>query len=352
MTSPSSKRFLVAVLLPLIAAVLLPLLLKRPASDREVVVYCAHDSIFADDILKAFEQQTGIRVTVRYDEEASKSLGLTQLLLAEKAAPRCDVFWNNQTLGTMRLAKAGVLAACPIEWFARISQKYRDADHRWCGFAGRFRVWIVNTERMPKASIESVEKAFAGEQLQRCSIAVPLFGTTLTHYSELAAELGLAELQNWHQSLRDRGIREARGNGAVRDLVAEGACDFGLTDTDDVFAALDAGKPVQMFPCRLPSGHTICIPNTVALIQGCPHPEPAGELIRYLLSEEVELQLAKSAARQIPLGAVDPEQLPVELRPLIAWSESGGDPAKAAEFDQPVLDWLTRFYSGDTEPQR
>lgn len=341
-----NRRLLIAVLLPLLAAVLIPGLFSRSGGGREVVVYCAHDSIFADEILKAFEQRTGIRVVVRYDEEASKSLGLTSLLLAEQASPRCDVFWNNQTLGTIRLAKAGVLQASPPELFARIPAKYRDPDNRWCGFAGRFRVWFVNTNHLPHAAAADIETAFAAENLQHCSIAVPLFGTTLTHYTELAAEIGLADLKTWHQSLRDRGIREARGNGAVRDLVAEGACHFGLTDTDDAFAALDAGKPVQMLPCKLPSGRNICIPNSVAVIRGCPHPNEATELIRYLLSEDVELKLANSAARQIPLGPVDTRKLPPEVQPLVEWVRDSSDPAAAAEFDQPVLDWLTALYSG------
>ena len=344
MQLPAKRRLFPAVLLPLAIAAVFPLIFRRPAAEREVVVYCAHDSIFADAVLKTFQERTGIRVTVRYDEEASKSLGLTQLLLVEKAAPRCDVFWNNQTLGTIRLQQAGLLKRCPPEWFSRIPERYRDPDGCWCGFAGRFRVWIVNTSRM-QADSRAVDQAFAAADLSRCSLAVPLFGTTLTHYTELAAELGLDELKSWHESLRERGIREARGNGAVRDLVAAGACDFGLTDTDDAFAAIDAGKPVSMLPCRLPSGKTICIPNSVGIIRDCPHPEAAEQLVQFLVSEEVELLLANSASRQIPLGEVSAERLPADVRPLVAWvSESGGQ-STAASWDGPVLSWLSRLYT-------
>ena len=179
MQPASKRRLLVAVVLPLAVAALLPVLLRPSTTSPQVVVYCAHDSIFADAVLQAFEQRSGIRVTVRYDEEASKSLGLTQLLLAEKATPRCDVFWNNQTLGTIRLQRAGVLQACPPDWFRRIPEHYRDPAGCWCGFAGRFRVWLVNTSRM-QASVRTVDQAFAADDLSRCSIAVPLFGTTLT----------------------------------------------------------------------------------------------------------------------------------------------------------------------------
>jgi hypothetical protein len=119
MQPASSRRLLLIAVLPLAFAALLPLVFQRSQSKPRVVVYCAHDSIFADAVLRKFQQQTGIEVTVRYDEEASKSLGLTQLLMAEQHAPRCDVFWNNQTLGTIRLQQAGLLKRCPPEWFAQ-----------------------------------------------------------------------------------------------------------------------------------------------------------------------------------------------------------------------------------------
>lgn len=328
----------------LLLAVAAPQLFRTTASDRTLVLYCAHDAIFADQILREFETQTGIHVQVRYDEEASKSLGLTNLLIAEKDKPRCDVFWNNQTLGTIRLKEAGVLAACPEDVFHRIPREFRDPDNCWAGFAARLRVWIVNTT-VTEPIEEAVRQTLNAESLTRVAIAVPLYGTTLTHYCMLADEQGLDGLQAWHESLHRRHIREARGNGAVKDLVAEGVCDLGFTDTDDVFVAMDAGKPVEMLPARLPSGHTICIPNTVAMIHNCPHPDLAQELVRYLLSEPVELALAASTSRQIPLGSVDESRLSPEVLQLRRWATEAVSPSLAARSQKEVLAWLTRLYA-------
>src|SRR4051794_16547797 len=74
-----------------------------------VVVYCSHDAVFAEGILRDFERRTGIAVDVVYDTEATKSLGLVNRLLIERSRPRCDVLWNNELLGTMQLAHEGVL---------------------------------------------------------------------------------------------------------------------------------------------------------------------------------------------------------------------------------------------------
>ena len=344
--SAKLQAVLVSILL-LGGAVLLPVLMRRASPEGKfLVVYCAHDSVFADDIIRKFEQETGLTVDVRYDEEANKSLGLTNLLLAEKAQPRCDVFWNNQTLGTIRLKKEGVLAEINASLLERIPPQFRDPDNQWAGFAARLRVFIVNTDRMKQPTEESIAEVLKSDSLSNAAIAVPLFGTTLSHYTVICDQMGIEGLKSWHRSLHDRGIREARGNGAVKDLVAEGACDFGFTDTDDAFAAIDDGKPVTMLPVRLENGKTICLPNSVAMIRNCPHPKEAETFIHFLLSEDVEIALAKSASRQIPLGPVDITRLPPEIAKLSKWAAEGVSLDGAAEHDQEVLNWLSSEYTG------
>ncbi|MCA8999582.1 MAG: ABC transporter substrate-binding protein, partial [Planctomycetaceae bacterium] len=85
-----------------------------------IVVYCAHDLIFSQSILEQFERETGIKVVIVGDTEATKSLGLTQRLLVERDHPRCDVFWNNQVLGTAQLAEEGILLPYKGSGYSRI----------------------------------------------------------------------------------------------------------------------------------------------------------------------------------------------------------------------------------------
>jgi iron(III) transport system substrate-binding protein len=349
MPSSIANKITLVMAVVLGIAIIVPWMLSRNAPpENTLVLYCAHDSVFADSIIRQFEAKTGITVQVRYDEESNKSLGLTNLLITERAQPRCDVFWNNQTLGTIRLKQEGLLATVDPAVFARIPDRFKDPDNQWGGFAARLRVYLVNTDRM-QATENDIAAALKAGSLSNVAIAVPLFGTTLSHYAVLCDHMGFDELRAWHTSLRARGIREVRGNGAVKDLVAEGACDFGFTDTDDAFAALDAGKPVVMFPVRLETGQTICLPNSVAMIRDCPHPEAALRFIGFLLSEEVELALANSGSRQIPLGSCDNTQLPTEVLELTKWAADGVPLDGAAKHHDEVLKWLTSEYTGRQE---
>lgn len=307
----------------------------------ELVVYCAHDAIFAEEILRGFEKESGIRVAARYDTEATKSLGLVELLVREAGAPRCDVFWNNEVLGTMDLQRRGLLAPYRGAGFARIPTEFKDPDGNWTGFAARLRVVIRKASEAP-ISYEAHPFIFPPNP-ERWAIAKPLYGTTLTHYAALWQTYGRDELISWHRAWRAHGGRELNGNAAVKDAVVQGACDFGFTDTDDFFAAKDANAAVAMEPARA-GGRTICIPNSVAIVRGARHLPAAQRLVDYLLSESTELALAFSASRQIPLGSLADDMLPPEMRELREWAVASIPMTELPAAREECLAWLKREY--------
>ena len=342
---PAENRHWWAVAILVVAAVIAFEINRRSVAPESasLVVYCAHDREFAEAILREFERQTGIAVNVHYDTEATKSLGLVNSLLLEKEHPRCDVFWNNELLGTCELKEQGLLEPYRGPGFERIPERFRDREGYWAGFAARLRVYIVNTDRVP-ADAEQIEgRAADAPDLTRVAIADPRFGTTLTQYTVWWDAWGEEKLKDWHAATRRRGIREVAGNAATKNCVAEGACDFAFTDTDDFFGARDEGKPVAMLPVRV-EGKTICIPNSVGIIRGARHPVEAQKLVDFLLSAETELRLAKSASRQIPLGEVPKEQVPDDVRPLVEWAADGTDLRPLVPARRAVLAWLKTEY--------
>lgn len=309
-----------------------------------LVVYCAHDSVYSEQILRRFEQETGIPVSIKFDTEATKSLGLVQQIIAEKNNPRCDVFWNNEVLGTMDLLDEDLLQPYQGPGYERIPAAFKDPEGKWTGFGARLRLYIVNTDNM-EATPEAIEARLQAEDLSRMAVAKPLYGTTLTHYSLLWHLWGGERLQQWHADMLERGMQEVSGgNSQVKDLVASGACDFGWTDTDDFYVAKDAGLPVDMLPVRVDGGATISIPNSVAIIRGTDQLEKAHRLVDFLLSQETELELSRSSARQIPLGPVDESQLSPEVRQLQQWARDGYDLNQLAESREQCLAWLMSEY--------
>jgi iron(III) transport system substrate-binding protein len=332
--------------IPIVAAVLLlaafalALSLSWRAPTADLVVYCAHDAIHSEQIIRRFEEETGLKVDVRFDTEATKSLGLTQRLINEKANPVADVYWNNQLMGTLDLIDQGILAPFDVPNAARIPDTFKDPDGRWVGFGARLRVHLFHTDTM-QPSQEAIAKLLADEP-ERVALAKPLYGTTRTHYTVLWKLLGGDALKSWHEDRVEAGLRVVASNGATRDLAANGTVTVGITDTDDAFGAIEAGRPVAMLPVRVgPENRTISIPNTVGIVAGAPNREVAERFADFLLSEEIEIALANGSARQIPLGPVDQQRLPEDLRELTAWAADGVDLSTLGSARQDCLAWLT-----------
>jgi iron(III) transport system substrate-binding protein len=144
------------------------------------------------------------------------------------------------------------------------------------------------------------------------AMADPRFGSTSFHVAALYALAGDEKMDDFFRRLKANGVRIVDGNSVVRDLVTRGAVKVGLTDTDDVNVALEDGQPIAMvLPDKNGLGVPV-MPNMVSLIANAPHPDDARRLIDYLLSPDVERQLAQSEAVQIPLhaGVPGPKHIP------------------------------------------
>ncbi len=304
----------------------------------EVVVYCALDQVYSEPILRDFERQTGIRVQARYDLEATKTSGLVNLLLAEKDRPRCDVFWNNEMIQTLVLQKAGVLEAYVSPSARTIPQDYKDPQGYWTGFAARIRVILAHKPSVGPHRPTSLKDLGDPRWKGRAAMARPLFGTTLTHLVCLSQSQGPRALEALLEAIQRNQVQILDGNSVVKDQVARGEVAWGYTDSDDANVAVLSGAPVEMIVPDQEGPGTLLIPNTAALLKGCPHPAEARRLLDYLLSVEVEEKLARTDSLQIPLH---PEARAAEATPRLQQVRiMKVDPAAAASQFGPVLGLL------------
>ncbi len=222
---PDARRIAGLVLLSALAAC------SQGAGDP-VVVYTSVDEIYSREIFAAFTRDTGIGVKAVYDTEEAKSLGLAMRIVAERGAPQADVFWNGEPSRTVMLKREGVLAGCGPATAQGIGAEWRDPGDHWIGFAARARVIVYNTKKVtepPKTIDELATPAWRG----RVAMANPRFGTTAAHVAAIAQERGEEGALKLLAALKTNGVRIVGGNSHVRDLVARGECDAGLTDSDD-----------------------------------------------------------------------------------------------------------------------
>ncbi len=292
----------------LAAGVLLSLMalpLPGAGPNPPVVVYVALDRAFAEPILDAYQTAHGVEIRAVYDTESNKTVGLVNRIRFEQHRPRCDVFWNNEIVNTLRLKNEGLLQPCAPSNAAFYPAQYKDPQGCWYGFAARARVLIVNNDLVPEGSepggiLDLIRPEWKG----RVGIARPLFGTTASHVACLFAVLGETRAGRWLTDLKRNDVQILPGNRGCAQRVAGGHLPCALTDTDDAMLEIAAGKPVRIVYLDAQPGGlgTLFIPNTLSVIAGCPNPQGAAALINSLLSVDTERRLAEGPSAQIPLN--------------------------------------------------
>jgi iron(III) transport system substrate-binding protein len=269
----------------------------------EVIAYTSVDQVFSEPIFRRFEAKSGIRVRAVYDTEETKSTGVLNRLIAESSHPQADVFWSGDPVRPFQLVKRQLIDAYASPEAAAIPPNARALDGTWTGFAARARILLVNKSKVASEGTPRSIRDLANPRWRgQTAIANPLFGTTTMHVAALFAVWGEEKTRAFLDSLKTNGVRIASSNGEVKRLVVAGEVAFGLTDTDDAHEAVHDGAPVDVvYPDQDDLG-VLIMPTSVVLIRGGPHPDAGRRLIDYLLSAEVEEQMAANAAH-MPLRA-------------------------------------------------
>jgi iron(III) transport system substrate-binding protein len=266
-----------------------------------VVIYTSQDEVFAEPILKDFEQETGIQARAVYDSEAVKTVGLVNRLLTERANPQCDVFWNNEEFRTRQLAANNV---------------FRETNG-WTHLGYRTRRIVINTNLLTAATAPHSFRDATNEIWRgKVALAYPLFGTTATHFHALRQYWGPTRWENWCKALAANKPFLVDGNSVVVKMVSRGEAWWGFTDSDDIAGAQREGFPVAPLPT---TDETLYVPNTVAVVRNCPHPDAAERLYEYISNPKVSAKLVE--LRALEGSTLDPataaKGLPVNWQKLL-----------------------------------
>jgi iron(III) transport system substrate-binding protein len=273
-----------------------------------ITLYTSVDDTFAELVIDAFIQETGIQVHILGDTEATKTTGLVTRIQAEMENPIGDVWWSSEPMGTILLDKAGALEPGSME--GMVPDDWPEALHSqnwsWVGMAMRARVIAYAPDRIenpPTTLAQLTDPRFKGT----VGMARPQFGTTRIHMAMLADSWGMDSFTDWLEAMRTNKLRLYDGNSRVVQAISMGEIDIGLTDTDDVWSGQRNGWKVDLVyettdqTNPWPSSGPTLIPNTVAVIKGAANVQGAKLLAAYLVSPEVEELLYLSTTHNTPV---------------------------------------------------
>lgn len=284
---------------PILIAVVLVMQLLAAGFSRaaeKVVLYTSVDDPYVRPLVRRFEQKTGITVTLVTDAEASKTAGLVERLIAEKAKPQADVYWGNEIFHTINLAEQGLLAPYRSKIAEDVPQRWRGKDDLFVSTGLRARMIGVSTRPEHAALVAKVktmsdltDPALKG----KIGICNPAFGTASGHFAALYVLWGEEKYTQYLRGLKANGIKLLGGNSVVAEQVAAGNLALGPTDNDDINNGKAEGMKIDaLVPDQGKDAiGTLLIPTTLALVKGAPDEANAKKLIDFLVAPEIEKEL-------------------------------------------------------------
>lgn len=301
----------------LAAAALLAALLLAPACSnddqddtQQLTIYSGRGQSLVGQLIEQFEDDTGIRVRVRYAGTAE----LAAAILEEGQRSPADIFYAQDAGALAALAENDALRQLPNDIVQQVPQQLRDASGRWIGTSGRARVLVASTERVripPDSIFDLTNQRWRG----RVGWA-PANGSFQAFITAMRQLHGEERTQLWLQAMLDNDVREYPNNSSQVQAVGDGELDIGLVNHYYLFRFLaqDPDFPARNhFTDPGAAGSLINIAG-VAMLNASDNIEPARRFIQYLLSQPAQ-EYFRDQTSEYPLSAnvpARPELIPLD----------------------------------------
>ncbi len=119
------------------------------AGGTTLTLYNGQHEQTTDALVKAFEKQSGINVSVRNDSESV----LVNQIETEGSASPADVIYTENSLALEQLQSKDLLAAIDPSTLAAVPARYSSPTGHWVGVSARVSVMIYNTGRLTPAEL-------------------------------------------------------------------------------------------------------------------------------------------------------------------------------------------------------
>ena len=278
---------------PLLAALAVSLLAATACTssdDETVTIYSGRTENLIQPILDDFTEETGIEVSVKYDESSNLAL----LIEEEGDQSPADVFLSQSPGAVDFLDSAGRLAVLPDDVLDLVSESVRDEEGRWVGFSGRQRVLVYNkdavgADELPSSVFDLSDPKWNG----RIGVA-PANGSFQDFVTAMRSTVGDDETRQWLESLAANNALTYPKNSAIVAAVGRGEIDVGLVNHYYNFRALDEDPdhPGLNHQFAIDDPGNILIVTGAAIIESSDNDDSAAELITYLLQENAQRYFA------------------------------------------------------------
>ncbi len=277
------------------------------AAEGPITVYSGRNEELVGDLFDDFTAETGIEVEVRYGDTAE----LAATILEEGDASPADVYFAQDAGALGALEAEGLLTTLPDDVLDLVDPLFRSREGEWSGTTGRVRVLGYNTDALDADEVpDSVHDLTDPEWEGRIGWA-PTNGSFQAFVTAMRIEEGEDAARDWLEGIMANDPAEFENNTSIVEGLGRGEVEVGLVNHYYLyrFLAEDPDFPVDNKYLPGDIGGLVNIAGAGVLATSDAQ-DAATELIRYLLSEEVQTHFGQvTDALEFPVrdGVESPE---------------------------------------------
>ena len=280
---------------------------------KELTIYSGLSEEFIAPFFANWEQESGIKLNVRYGDSAE----LAAQILEEGSNSPADLFLSQDAGSLGAVSAAGLFTTLPAGVGAQIEDIYIAANRTWIGVTGRARVFAYRPSAvsvLPQSVTDLTKPVYKG----RVGIA-PSNASFQAFVTALINEKGAQFAENWLKGMKDNDAQIYLKNSAIVEAIDKGEIDLGLVNhyyTWEVSQAL--GRDIEVENGFFAPGDIGNLVNVsgVGVMATSEKQQAAQDLINYLTSEVAQAKFVEDTHEYslIP-GAKAPASLP-ELKSI------------------------------------
>lgn len=283
------------------------------AGGAQLVVYSGRAEPLIGSLIQAFEQETGIKVAVRYGDTAE----LAATILEEGRNTPADVFFAQDAGALGALAHAGRLKQLPAGLLDKVEPHFKAVDGTWTGISGRARVIAHHVELAPVEELPESIWGFTDPKWRDRIGWAPTNGSFQAFVTALRVIEGEDRAREWLRGILANRPRTYRNNTLIVDAVGRGEVHVGFVNHYYLFRFLaERGEsfPVRNYHTRGDAGALINIAG-VGILDTTGQDGAALKFVEFLLSDKAQRHFVE-ANREYPVLRDHGIELPPFLHPL------------------------------------
>lgn len=278
-------------------------------SDDALVVYSGRNRELVGPLLDRFNEETGIRIQVRY----SDSTALANALVEEGDKTQADVFFAQDAGALGIVDDAGLLAELPTDLLDKVPAEFRAENGRWVGTSGRARVIAYNTDKVPAGEVPSSVFDLTGQRWKDKVAIAPRNASFQAFVSAMVIGEGEDTTRKWLEGIEANGVQTYPNNLTIVEAVARGEVELGLVNNYYLHTVRREQGDVPVENHFLTKGDPGALVNAAGagILAGSSGSPEAEEFIEFLLSEQSQDYFVEETGEYalVP-GAPSPEDSP------------------------------------------